>query len=441
MRLLKTIIWIFLIAGSLTAQGFDAKSLGLADNYSAISRGVQAMPWNPANLGLERGNTFELNLVSFNIALYNNSFSLSEYNRYFTKEGNGGKKYSEADKQAILDLIPDGGFRAISNAGVNAFGVAYNNFGFAVQIIEQGQAVAGVSKELLEIAFNGPTFTTDYYLHDNNPISGASFAAMKISAGYAYPLKTSKIKFLKFLRKHVSLISVGMNVNYYLGGAAAKIESSELKIKRFGANNDSVSYLTKIVGVSSATESGSPTGRGFGLDIGAVAKYKKRWFFSLSFSNLFASIKWTENVERFALEESGEIAILGDSNEDKEVSIDTTYTIDQFETKLPTVMRAGASYKLLDNLTLVAEWRQGFDDYINNTTTPRVGVGAEYYPLPWLPLRGGLAVGGTHGFQFGLGTGVKVGFFEFDMSYAVINSLWPTASEGIFAAFGFKLQF
>ena len=441
MRLLKPIILVVAFSISVQAQGFDAKSLGLADNYSAISRGVQAMPWNPANLALARGNTFELNLVSFNIAIYNNSFSLAEYNRYFTKEGHGGKPYSDADKQAILDLIPDDGLRATSNMGMNALGVAYNNFGLSVQLIQQGQAVWGASKKLLDIALNGTDFTTDYTLHETNPIDGATFAAMKISAGYAYPLKPANVKFLNFLRKHVDLISVGMNVNYYLGGAGAKVESSELKIKRFGANNDSLSYLTRAVLLSSATESGSPTGQGFGIDLGAIAKYKKRWFFSLSFSNLFAKINWTKNVKRSIIEESGETEIMGNSNEDKVTSIDTTYSIDRFETKLPTVMRVGASYNLLKNLTLVAEWRQGFDNYINNTTTPRVGVGAEYHPLPWLPLRGGLAVGGTHGFQFGLGTGVHIAFFEFDISYAVINAVWPTSSEGVFAALGFKLQF
>ncbi len=441
MRILKTIIWIFVISGSLIAQGFDAKSLGLADNYSAVSRGVQAMPWNPANLALERGNTFELNFISFNIAIYNNSFSLSEYNRYFTKEGNGGRPYTEKDKQAILDLIPDEGFKAMSSVGMNAFGVAYNNFGFAVQLIQQGQGASSTSKKLIDIALNGEDLTRDYNLHETNPVGGSSFGAMKISAGYAYPLKPTKIKFLRFMRKHVDLLAVGININYYLGAAGAKIERSELRVKRFGAKADSVSYLFNMEAVTSATESGSPTGQGFGIDLGITAKYKKHWHFSLSFSNLFASIRWTKNVERFILKESGEAEIFGDTNEDSELSIDTSYAIGSFETKLPTVMRAGASYKLLNNLTLVAEWRQGFDDYMNNTTTPRVGVGAEYYPLPWLPLRGGLAVGGTHGFQFGLGTGVHVGFFEFDMSYAVINSLWPSASEGVFAALGFKLQF
>ena len=431
----KSILLILGVIFSLNAQSFDAVSLGLADNYSAISRGVQAMPWNPANLALKRGNTFELNFVSFNIGLYNNSFSLADYNRYFTEEGHHGQPYPESDKQAILDMIPDEGLKATTNLGMNAFGFAYNNFGLSVQVIQQGQMFSEVSKELVDIALNGPIVTLDYSLHENNPVKGGSFAAMKISAGYGYPLE------LKFLKKYVSVLAVGVNVNYYLGGAGAKVVNSELKIDRFGAKHDSVAYKARLEALVSTPESAGPTGRGFGIDLGFTAQYEEKWFFSLSFSNLFASIRWTDHIERVVLEQSGNLKLLGETNEDDIVEIDTSYAADPFETKLPSVMRAGASYQLLNNLTLVAEWRQGLDNYFANTTTPRVGVGAEYYPLSWLPLRSGFAVGGNHGFQFGLGTGLHFGFFQMDMSYAVINSLWPGSSEGVFAALGIKLQF
>ena len=62
---------LFIWVSTASAQNFDAASLGMAGNYSAISRGVASMAWNPANLALKRGNMLEINLFSVNAQFYN----------------------------------------------------------------------------------------------------------------------------------------------------------------------------------------------------------------------------------------------------------------------------------------------------------------------------------------------------------------------------------
>ena len=234
---------------------------------------------------------------------------------------------------------------------------------------------------------------------------------------------------------------MGANFNYFLGYFTGKTLSSEAQVQRYGALGDSVQYRARFDVMSSYSESGSPSGRGIGFDFGVSAKYDKRFQFSLSFTNLLAKITWTDNTEHHVFFKADTVALNDEDDEDTSVEDDSSYAIGSFSTPLPSVMRAGASFQMLDNLTLMAEWQQGFDEYFGNSTTPRVGVAAEYFPISWVPLRGGLAVGGRQGFQFGVGTGLHFTNFEFDLSYGMNNAMWPTASEGMFLAMGMKIQF
>jgi hypothetical protein len=60
----NVILFVLLFIINVFAQSFDAVSLSMAENYTAVSRGIYAMSWNPANLSMPRGNTMELNILS-----------------------------------------------------------------------------------------------------------------------------------------------------------------------------------------------------------------------------------------------------------------------------------------------------------------------------------------------------------------------------------------
>lgn len=139
--------------------------------------------------------------------------------------------------------------------------------------------------------------------------------------------------------------------------------------------------------------------------------------------------------------ESDSTNVYEDSDEDHSVSVDTTYSAGSFKTNLPAKMSMGAAFQMFDNLTLTAEWQQGLNEEFGNSTTPRVGVGAEYFPLKWLPLRTGMAVGGRVGFLYGMGIGLNFSHFRFDYSYAMNKAMWPSSSNGLFTALSMKLLF
>ncbi len=233
------ILLIILSFYSLNAQSFDGASLGMAGNYSAISKGVNSLSWNPANLALLRGNTVEINLFSLQSNLYNNSFSIHEYDRYFTPSGHNDI-WTEYDKNAILNTIHEDGLQLNTDVSVNLFGFAYNNIAFAAQVIEQGYSRVSQNKKPFEIALFGESITRNYEYIEPNALETEIYSAIKLSLGYAYPID------LKIF-SDLYLSAVGMNFNYFIGTAVGQILDSEISgIRKTIDDTDIIQYHTKF---------------------------------------------------------------------------------------------------------------------------------------------------------------------------------------------------
>ena len=435
----KIILIIFVFIISAYTQSFDAVSLSMAENYTALSRGVNAMAWNPANLGMSRGNTIEINILSMNIQAYNNVLSIDNYNQYFTQEGHNGR-WSESDKNEILNLF-DSGLRFDANYSTNILGVAYNNFALSVQSNMQGSVQLLSDEELLQTALFGDSLTRDYVYEESKLGKASLYSATKISVGYSYPVKVRKFIDIPGIKT----IYAGINLNYFLGNAVAKTQNSGVSVQRYQneLQDEILEYEVNFVGKTAHTGSGFPAGNGLGIDLGFSTRFQKQWQFSWSFENLIGSIYWKQNTESHVVIERDSVLfddLLDEDAEDTSVSEDTTYARGAFSTRLPTKMRLGASYQWTKELILTMDWHQGFDSYFGNTSTPQVGVGAEYFALSWLPLRMGMSVGGSHGFLFGIGFGLHASGFQFDYSYGMNKGMWPSYSRGIYHAFGFKVS-
>ncbi len=72
------------------------------------------------------------------------------------------------------------------------------------------------------------------------------------------------------------------------------------------------------------------------------------------------------------------------------------------------VLVLGGAYDALENLTVTAEFRQRTGDGLDIGPKMHLGVGMEYRPAPWVPLRAGIAAI-TDGFQLGGGLGLILG--------------------------------
>lgn len=442
----KILIILLSILSFAQSQSFDGAGLSLAGNYAASSRGINALGYNPANLALYRGNTMELNLLSVNAFLANNSFSLNSYNRYFTLKGNHGW-WSASDKNAILDLIPDDGLGLNFDVHANVFGLAFNNFAMAAQLVSQGQANIKAGK-FLRIGLFGETVDNSYKLFQPSVADIDAYSALKVSFAYAYPFSIKKLlpQSVKRLLPEISMVSVGASLNYYVGFAVAQSTSSNLMLKRNPAqeqSEESAEYDVYLSGRKALVDDGAPAGRGKSFDFGLATGYGKDWDISLSFLNIAGKINWTGSTEMFYIHHYDSISFAEDENADEQdwaVDEDSTMAIGSFSTPLPAVMRVGVAWRIRPNWRVSADWQQGLNEAFGNSTTPRLGLASEYYVLGWLPLRTGMAIGGREGFQYGLGLGFNFRFFDFDLSYAMNRALWPTYSRGAFIALSMKIK-
>ncbi len=434
MMKIKIITLLSLLAAGSQAQMNDYLSISMAGNVSAISRGLDAQIYNPANLGCTVQNPLEINLFNGGVNLTNNAFSLYDYNRYFTLQGNPDTLWSESEKQSILNLIDSKSLELTGRAGMEIPFAAYTFGQLALSIGMFGQSAVAVTKKPLDILLNGEEITPNYHLKELPLENAQSMAAVRMSASYGHSFDPAKwqVPYLSDLE----YFNVGLSLHYYLGLAVVQARESVAEISRPDLNTVYIRYNNKI---RSAMAEGNKAGSGRSIDLGLSARYDERWYFSLMFKNLFGNIHWSGQPEMMYMSDSDTLYFNDDRESTDHPAVDTTLSISAFDTPLPKSMTIGAAYRLLPNLTLTSDYRQGFDERFGNTTVPQIGVGVLYFPIDWVPVRGGISIGGPYKFVLGLGTGLNFSHLKFDISYGMTRAIWPGYSTGILLGANLRL--
>jgi hypothetical protein len=364
-------------------------------------------------LALPRSKKIELNLVGLNLNIANSSLSIDNYKRYWTESGHGGA-WSEGEIDEILNLIPSDGLDIAGDVNANALGLAVAHFGLSFQAI--GKALGVIPKEPVELFLKGNL--RDNYLF--NALDGEGFSAVKISIAGSHPLK---------VKKYFESLAVGMNFNYYRGLAVFEVLESD------GFFHTASDYIHAKMNVTGRKGEG---GIGYGFDLGVGGSINKQWSVSLAIKNVFADITWHTNTEEIVYSfelDSSQYAQKDDADTE---ATDTTYAIDQFRTSLPTVFHIGFAYQLSPKLLLSLDLEQASHNKLGYSDQGLLAIGAQYSPLSFLPLRGGMSFGGKWGYKFGLGFGLHFGVFHFDIAYSMHRALWPTVSRGFSTAVNLK---
>ena len=119
---------------------------------------------------------------------------------------------------------------------------------------------------------------------------------------------------------------------------------------------------------------------------------------------------------------------------------DETQPVSAFRASLPTTFRLGVA-RQSERLLLVWDWEQGLNNAPGTTTVPRISFGTEYQLKPWLPLRGGISVGGRDQIAFSAGLGLGGKRVTFDMALQMRKGLVPNWASGIGVATELKVGF
>lgn len=403
--------WIFVclimicIMPSVVSGQMNARSLGMANAYTGLARGIHAPLWNPANLGLPDNPKFSMSLISLAVGITNNMFSKSMYDEYFTNGDENNEIYwSPDDINEILSRIPDNGMTLNVGATVRALSFSAGKFAFSVGA--SARSYVQFDKAFLELPLKGNEMNQIYDFSDTDA-EGVGVGVVGFSYGHPIPVNFAD---------HFAL---GGTLHLIYGGAYSNVDQAQFTLKTANDGfeiNGNYTFTYALGGI------------GWGADIGAAAQFQEEWTVSLAIGNVLGSIPWAREVNT----EYG--VFVGDSitaeNTDDVLS-DSTWSVEgaSFSEKLPTVIRLGCAYQE-GSVLLTADWTQGFEKGAWTSTTPQISVGTEWKGVRWLPLRAGIALGGKIGFGTSLGFGLHPGVFVLDFGVLSRGLIFPNISKG-----------
>ncbi len=382
-------------------SNFTARSVSLAGAFSSYARGVDALGWNPANLGFwsrdealgEKG-TRSVKLPSVAFDLGNNTITPKWISDYF-----GVGFMDDNLKNQMINSLPDNNWILLQALRV-PFGLAVNNLAISTGLEINGRIASDPS--MFELIFNGLRFDNSLSLDG----TGEFEAVIPVTIGYG------KEFYSIFLNKYFDRVYLGGAVKYLngLNRISTEFSNSTLSTSKESINIQTTTTLTSAV-----------SGTGFALDLGFAARSGEKLYLSISVNNLFGKINWTDSdimsgSVNFTVDELN-ITELDSLFEESNTTDETTGNVNS---AYPGYLLAGFHYQYRPNVSLHSTLLQGFSDEMNMSTTPRLSLGSEVNATKWLPIRFGISVGGLEDFRWGAGFGLN--FSKFHLDFGISES-------------------
>jgi len=412
-RLGAPLLTLFLVPAQAGAQGHEsARALALGSSVVAQPAGLDAVYWNPAAINLHRqAQGLRMNLIGLHTRVVNNSFTVSDYNRYT------GAVLDDDDKAYILSRVPESGLRLDAVADAEAMSFAAGPV--AVSISSQASAEGHLSKDALELLLFGNAAFDSVNLSGTG---GESFVTAGIGLTFARPMAELA----------GSPLHGGATLRYVKGLYAQEIVESYGQI------------ITAEAGVNSEARLLARTannGTGIALDVGLLYDYGRGWTIGASIVNLVGSVLWEGHPEEHLFTFSVDsLSVVNAGQSNLVQSHDSAYAIEAFSTRLPATLRLGVG-RTTGATSWTAQWEQGLNDVAGAYTVPRISTGLEWWAASVLPLRAGLSVGGERGVGISGGSGLHTGFFYLDCGVGLGSGLYFGAAKGANVAFNTGLRF
>jgi len=393
------------------AEAFlSARVLALAGSPVADPVGLESVAINPA--GLHRlGSRLQLDLLGVSTQVHNNSFTVGDYNRY------SGAFLDDRDKEYLLDKVPAGGLTLDASAGAQA--LSFLVAPVAVTFTSSATADGDISRDALELLLYGNAAVDSVSLTGTE---AESYVTAAVGVSYAQPVA----------RIMGGTLTAGATLRYVKGLWIEEVSESEgqLITSAYGINGDA--YL------AARTATG---GGGVSADIGFMLDLEGGWTLGASVTDLLGTVSWSGNPEghliTFAVDS---LSVMNAATDTFMTSSDSTYAIESFSTRLPTVLRMGASRKT-GSMTWMGQWEQGLNQVAGGNTSPRLSGGVEWWATKILPLRAGLTAGGGGGIGASGGSGVHAGMFYIDVGFGLASGpVWGQA-KGFELALNTGLRF
>lgn len=398
------------LAGVASAQLPNASSaaFGMAGNFTAIARGFEAVAWNPANLGMPGapGLSIGLGMAGGNVGMAPIDFTmLHDFS---------GKVVDPATRAKWIDQArAAGGQRGNLDGGLTPLALTVGPLGF--QLGTSAYTSLNLSPDAFEAVLagnagnnGGQPKTLDF---TGTSIRAGVFTTAAASFALPIPLHlTGGI----LPNEHAAL---GITGKFVMGnglviaddiGSALGASDMQLRFAMIAPDTAFDDYAKGI-------------GAGTAADV-SFAWSGGPWRVGVLAENVFNSFKW--DTTKLAYSPG-----TGSFNVD---SSKTNFDQQSYGSAPPALreivanqvfkpaLTIGAALNLTGSLTITADMRTqtGSDESIIIGPKTRMGVGAEWRVLPFLPLRGGVA-SVPDGWQAGAGVGLRLLGFELGVSTSI----------------------
>lgn len=440
----------------------NIRGVSMGRTFVASARGLEAIGTNPANLALgddDRNVTFTL-VPPFGLSIGSDFLDYEIYNDFFTGEDSAGtgKRISKilqpADKERILSLFPSGLAETHFDLDLRVFGLTiHNNFlgNIGLAVSERVSINFDMPRDYARFALNGLDSAGSSY--DFGGTDARAWWLREYSLSYAHTLPDLVI---------VKNVAAGFTVKLihglgYVGTDHYNATFSNSQVR--DVNGNFIGYrldgsfdfrllrsgINEVVNVIEGRDTSiqftpfpSPAGSGIGVDLGVTGEVLPGIRAAVSVTDI-GSITWNLNTkERVG---NAKITITNPTSKAQQDSLEQAFKGEEretgeFSTSLATALHVGGSVQLDETgwapwvpgrLLVAIEYQQGFNKSPGNTTRPRIGVGVEYRPIGFLPLRTGVSIGGQDRFNWAMGFGFDLTYFTFDLGTENIGALFTNS--------------
>ncbi len=373
----------------------SAPALGLADNFTALARGFNAIAWNPAMLGMPDNPRFSLGVLPVRAGAGIGPVTLGDVAGYQSRF------LDDAVKREWLDrIIEKGGEKGTASGDFTYLGMSIGRLG--LQLSTMSHVTANLSPDAAELVLfgNAERSTGEDFELANSSIEGMVTSTAAVSFAQTLP-----IRFLvPVVEQH---LSVGVTLKYTVGNALVLGRNVGSHVS---STDGSIDLAFPIIQSDSLAGLGSiDGGRGVGIDVGAAWRGGPLSL-SAAIRNLYNTFAWdtagfvyrpgrvqfdgTTGDAQFGME-----AYSNAPAELKDAVRSFTYARE---------IVAGGAWRVNGRFLLSADVRHHVGKGIEIGPRSRIGVGTVMRPISFIPLRLGYSRI-TGGYQLGAGAGVDVG--------------------------------
>lgn len=389
----------------------SAAFLGMGENHTAIARGADAVSLNPAGLAMPDGPMASASFLALRAVGGLGPIGLGDLARF------DGREVPDEVRLRWLERITAAGSEE-GSAGGEVTWIAAQLGRFGAQVATSGHVVGDIGPGAAEILLFGNAGRTgepvDLTL-DGTALDVVATSTVAGSYGHAV------------IREPGRSFSVGATLKYTIGHVmVAAVEQGG----RAGVDPLEVRVELPVVQTDSDAEAGG-RGSGLGLDLG-VAWRGGPLLAGLVVRNVFNTFAWKEENLLFR---AGAVTVAGETRA-------TDFDPQPFDAapppvrarvrdlEFPPAVSAGVAFRGVPGLTVSMDARHRLGDGAPSEPASHLGVGAEFRPLPILPLRAGVAVV-SGGFQLSGGLGVGLGPVRADAAAARRSTEMGSASLGM----------